>query len=99
MDHKIFYFVLGVLAAHRISLLFSKESGPFRLFQKIRKLPPPKSNARDGLQCLWCLSVYSAAIVTGYYYYLDLVNIFTAPIWWLSLSSGAIIVNQQWTKG
>lgn len=92
--------VIGALATYRLALLVSKESGPAWVFAKLRKLPPPKSSAREGLSCQWCVSVYVAALVCLVYYWIGLrMHAGSWILHWLALSSGAITINQMFTKG
>lgn len=93
-------FILAALAVYRLSLMVSKEDGPAWLFYKLRRLPPPKSSAREGLACQWCVSVYAAALVCGLLFWAGLRN--PAPLWiilWLALSAAAVVINQAFTKG
>ena len=93
-----FHLIAGGLVTFRIALLFSKEDGPAYIFRKIRRLPPPKSSARDGLSCEWCMSIWASALVAYYYYWIELITAKDWPIYWLAMSAIAIIINQQWTK-
>jgi hypothetical protein len=95
---SFFVFMLSSLATFRLALLFSKEAGPGRIFAKLRRLPPPKSSAREGLSCEWCLSVSFAAIITAALTWHGDVSIFYTPIYWLAVSAVAVVINQQWTK-
>ena len=95
---KFFYLVAGGLAAYRLSLLITKEDGPFRFLRKLRRLPSRTSSARQGLSCEWCMSVWISAAVATYLWWL---GVFPGPEWplqWLALSGVAVICNQQWTK-
>lgn len=92
-------FILAVLATYRLSLLFSKESGPARIFQKLRRVPPPRSSAREGLSCQWCMSIYSSAVVTAFLCVKGVVHPLDSPLVWLAVSAGAIVVNQAFTRG
>lgn len=94
-----FILVLGGLAAFRLALLVSKEDGPAYVFRIIRRLPPPKSSAREGLACQWCMSISASALVTTYLWHLDHLPGKEWVLYWLAISSLAIIINQQWTKG
>jgi hypothetical protein len=93
------WFIIAGLASHRLSLMFSKESGPARIFRKIRRLPSPKSSAHEGLQCLWCLSVYSSAVVTYLLHPILELEWRCLVVFWLAASSSAIVWNQAFTKG
>lgn len=94
-----FYFMLGALATYRLALMFSKESGPGRIFQRLRKAPPPRSSAREGLSCPFCLSIWFAVAITGYYIWLGLVTLPMSPVYILALSAVAVCLNQVFTKG
>lgn len=94
-----FEFILAALVVHRLSLLISKEDGPAFIFRKIRKLPPQKSSAKEGLSCQWCMSVWMSAAVTTWLWYLGRIPGIDWPIYWLALSSAGICINQAFTKG
>jgi hypothetical protein len=88
------------LACFRLSLLVSKEDGPAWVFRKLRHLPPPKSSARQGLSCIFCVSVYAASLsVAAYMARTEHPCVEPFFVWPLALSSFAIVVNQTWTKG
>lgn len=95
---NVFFLLVGGLATFRLSLLVSKEDGPAYIFRTIRRLPPPKSSAREGLSCEWCMSIWASALVTSYYCWLGIVAGREAPVYWLAMSALGIICNQQWTK-
>lgn len=96
---NFFYLLLGGLATYRLSLLISKEDGPAYIFRKLRKLPPPKSSAKDGLSCEWCMSIWMGGVVALYLYWAQFIAGKEWPLYWLAMSAIAIICNQQWTKG
>lgn len=86
------------LATFRLSLLVSKEDGPYWVFQKLRRIPPPKSSTREGLNCQWCVSVHAATLILSMFLFWN--NFWTmAFIYMLAISGAAICVNQQFTKG
>lgn len=93
-----FVFLLSCLTVFRLALMISSEKGPANIFRKLRNLPPPKSSARDGLSCEWCMSIWVSAFVTLAMWKLGFVSSPMAPLWWLSSSAGAIIIHQQWTR-
>ena len=84
---SFFYLVLGGLAAYRLALLFSKEDGPAYIFRKIRKLPPKKSAANEGLSCEWCMSIWTGALVALYFWFLGIVPGNEWPLHWLAMSA------------
>lgn len=94
-----FALALGSLVTFRLALLVSKESGPLFVFRKLRRMPEPKSSLKEGLACLYCTSVWFAAPVTAYEYYLGWISPLETPLYWLAQSSLAIFMNQTWTKG
>lgn len=96
---NFFYLLLGGLATYRLSLLISKEDGPAYVFRKLRKLPPAKSSAKEGLSCEWCMSIWMGALVAFYLWWLGIMPGNEWPLYWLALSAIGIICNQQWTKG
>lgn len=94
-----FALIIGGLVVFRLALLISKESGPMFIFRKLRKLPPDKSSTKEGLACLFCTSVWLAAPVAAYEWWLGWIPANQAPLYWLAMSSLAIFANQQFTKG
>lgn len=65
MKLSVFYFLIAVFATFRVSLLFTKESGPAKIFAKLRRTPPKKSATHDWLTCLWCFSMTASAVSCG----------------------------------
>lgn len=94
-----YWLAIAGLATFRLALLVSKEDGPAWIFRKIRRLPPPKSSAKEGLACPWCVSVWAAALMVLLLANKDSWVWVTFVLHWLAISALAIIVNQQWTKG
>lgn len=94
-----FALIVGGLVVFRLALLVSSENGPMFIFRKLRRLPEKKSSLKEGLSCLWCLSISFAAIVAAYEWWIGMFSTKELPLYWLGISSVAIIINQQWTKG
>lgn len=94
-----FALALGGLVVFRLALLVSSESGPMFIFRKLRKLPQPKSSLKEGLACIWCQSIWFSVPVTAYEWWLGWIPTNQTPLYWLAVSSVAIVINQQWTKG
>lgn len=94
----LFILLLGSLVTFRLALMFSKESGPGRIFKKLRHAAPPKSATREGLSCLHCESVWWAAPVTAFLWWLDLIPAWHTPLYWLALSGVAIILHHAFTS-
>lgn len=91
-------FTLGSLATFRLALLVSREDGPAFIFRKLRRLPPAKSATKEGLSCPLCLSFYSSALVTGFFYWLELISVWQTPLYWLSFSAAATCLHMTFTK-
>lgn len=94
-----FALAIGGLVVFRLALLVSSESGPMFIFRKLRKMPASKSSLKEGLACLWCQSLWMAVPVTAYEWWIDLIPAKLTPLYFLGISSVAIAINQQWTKG
>lgn len=97
MKISVFQFVLYALAVFRIALMVSKEDGPAWIFRKLRKVPPPRSSARQGLSCPFCVSVWAAIPMTAQAFYQPLWGELVVMV--LALSAVAVILNQAFTKG
>lgn len=92
-EHNLwFVFLLSVLAVFRLSTMFAVESGPGRIFRKLRGLPEPKSATKEGLSCSLCQSIWWSAAVVGFLYWQEVVEPAWTPIWWLAISGGAVLL-------
>lgn len=97
---KLLWFLFASFATHRLALMVTKEDGPAWVFRKLRNVPPKKSSAHAGIRCIWCGSVWASAVMC--------INLGASTltmawnewiIFWLAVSSGAIVINQAFTKG
>lgn len=91
-------FIVASLVVYRLSLMTVLESGPARIFRKLRNIPPPKSATKEGLTCLHCSSIYHSSYVTAYLWWLEYIPAWETPIYWLAFSASAIILHHQWTE-
>lgn len=89
--------IIGSLVTYRMALMISSESGPGRIFKKLRNLPPPKSATKEGLSCLHCESVWWAAPTTGFFWYLGEIPALHTPLYWLAFSGLAIVFHHAFT--
>jgi hypothetical protein len=100
MNLTFLEFLIAALATYRISLLFTKEAGPARMFSKLRRVPARKSATAEWLSCIFCFSMTASAVVLALLWWAGLRQ---HPaqwfILWCSLSAVAVIVNQTFTKG
>lgn len=90
--------VVAGLVTYRLSLMTALESGPGRIFRKMRNLPPPKSATKEGLSCLHCSSIWHAAPVTGFLWWRGYVEAWDTPLYWLALSGIAIALHHAFTE-
>jgi hypothetical protein len=59
-----FLFILGSLATFRLSHLFTKERGPFAVFERLRNaMPGGRGSAKEWLSCIFCFSLSASALV------------------------------------
>lgn len=87
-----FLFIVGCLAAFRLSELFVLDNGPFGVFKKLRNLFPEGSNLDDLLECFYCASGWFSIFVS---LLTHLALGFTLPIailWWLGIWGGAVAI-------
>lgn len=94
-----FIFTLAVLTTFRVSLMFSRESGPGYIFRTLRQRPRLRSSLREGMACLACQSIWWGAAVTIALAWMGEVPWRFALFYWLAVSAVAIVVHQTWTRG
>lgn len=74
------------LASWRIASMFVQEAGPFDIFERLRSV----TRLGGLLECVWCMSVWTAALV-----WLIWPTEAGAPIVFiLALSAGAVLVDK-----
>lgn len=93
-----FILLIGGLVTYRLALMFSEESGPWRIFKKLRHSAPPKSATREGLSCLHCESVWWAAPTTAFLWWRGEIDPWHTPLYWLAFSAIAIIAHHAFTE-
>lgn len=79
------HFIVAALAVYRLSLLISKEAGPFEIFARFRTWagvafdqysnPYATNQFAEGLLCPFCVSVWLGFCVTIYLWIAGLLNI------------------------
>jgi hypothetical protein len=92
-------FTLGGLVTFRLALMFSSESGPGRIFKKLRHAAPAKSATREGLECLHCESIWWSAPVTAFFWWQGKIGAWFTPLYWLAFSALAIVLHHAFTVG
>lgn len=99
MDNISLFIVLA-FATWRLSSLFAREDGPFRMFVEIRKFIYVRTvynlwrglfiTLNDGIHCMWCNSVWFGLILSP----LIAGNLFEWLVYGLSLSAVAILIEE-----
>lgn len=101
-------FLIYALSVFRLSVLLSDDTGPFKIFQKLRsklkkeaKTNPvvKKSDVAEGIQCRRCSGVWFAILVTifvyGREYLIDWVaTLGNAVLVCFALSGAALIMHR-----
>lgn len=97
-------FVILVMATWRISSLLVKETGPFKIFSRLRELTGIRHDENDNifmvpdnlfagiLSCVWCCSVWAGIGMTVLYIIYP-PSIYGALA--LALSASAIVVEKK----
>lgn len=97
------------LATWRLASLLYDEEGPWQVFNRVRGLfgikhdedgpvKYPSTLFGDIFQCFWCVSLYTAAIMSAF------VTLYTGLDWqewvllWLASSTGAIVIEQRFVR-
>ncbi len=61
---SVFPFIILSLAVYRLTVLISRDGGPFNVFMELRKI-----DSLSVLRCPYCSSIWISAFVNvGYYY-------------------------------
>src|SRR5262245_52224332 len=91
MDHPDQWLVLicAPLATYRLSMLIAVEKGPARLLARLRRLPPPRSSAREGLSCPHCVGMRVAVVVAVAVIRWPDLSLWLLPWLWLALAGAS----------
>ena len=63
MVNLLLIVFLAALATFRLSRLVADETGPWRIFEKLRDATPEGSNLREGINCIMCVSVWISLLI------------------------------------
>lgn len=85
-------YLLSVAATFRLSTMFAAESGPGRIFRKLRRLPAKGSATKEGVSCVLCWSIWFAGGITAFLWWREMVPALWTPLWWLAVSGGAVLL-------
>ena len=61
----VFQFIIGALATFRLTVLVSRDAGPFHVFSKLRSL----DKGTSVLKCPYCSSVWLAGFICLLFYF------------------------------
>src|SRR5947207_14119151 len=94
-----FSFILGSLATFRLSHLFTKERGPFAVFERLRNaMPGGRGSAKEWLGCIFCFPLSARALVCLILWCGGLnLNWTEWGLHWLAFRAVALIINQGLT--
>ena len=91
-------FLLASLASYRLALMFSKELGPCRIFERIRALPKSGGCWSKGISCFMCESVWWSATITFWLWVIGVVPFSITIMYWMSVSGMAVLINEKGPK-
>lgn len=80
-------FMIGALVTYRLCRMLTLESGPGRIFKKLRAAPTKGSATQEGLSCPHCSGVWYAALVTAFFVWRDNIHLVESPLYWLAFSA------------
>lgn len=56
------YFIIGCLATYRLTVLFARDAGPFRVFSRLR-------SRSQLVACPYCVSIWLGAFIEAAFYF------------------------------
>lgn len=89
-----FLFLLSSLACFRLSRLISDD----KIFDWLRRIPPPKSRAKQLVTCPFCVSFYIASAITLSQAFEQRVEWELAPLWMAAVWGASVLLNQAFVK-
>lgn len=93
----VIVLILAALATYRLSRLIADEEGPWSVFSRLRDLTPEGTNARRGVECIMCVSVWAAAPVALWLGLIGDIPWRLAPLVWLALSAVTVLI-RKWEQ-
>lgn len=91
----VFEFVVAALACFRVTVLISRDAGPYRIFAKLRK----NDRYSKLLRCPYCVSMWIAAfIVAGFWACGTRLNPVMTACMVFALSGIAIILDRSFSS-
>jgi len=92
-----FIFAIAALAVYRLAKMIAEETGPFKMFTRLRESTPEGSNLREGIQCIFCVSMWIAfpvAVLVGLF---GPIEPWLIPLLWPALSSVTVLI-RRWEQ-
>lgn len=90
--NDLILLVLCSLAVFRLTELVAFDEGPFGVFRRIRNLFPQDSLIDQMLECPYCGSVWWSLILSFFLLWIGAIQQWSAPVWWLAIAGGAIVI-------
>lgn len=102
MTPSPYEFILCALAVFRLAHMIAEESGPMRVFRKLRAAPKKGTSLREGVACPYCWSLWLATIIVTFLFALPHLPAWAIATGWfivtmLALSGAAILFHQAFT--
>lgn len=91
------WLVVAAFATYYPALVIAREDGPFGVFDRLRM----RWNAGylgEGIRCPVCLSAYTAIPWAALLVWRLALDSWLAPIVWLGLAGGAVVLHKVWLR-
>lgn len=92
------FFVISAFATFRLSLMFAKETGPCRIFERFRALFTEGGCWHKGVTCVLCETVWWAGLITAWLVAISVVPWQLSLIYWLGMSGLSVIFYEYGPK-
>jgi hypothetical protein len=96
-------FIIGAAAVWRLTSLLVREGGPGDIFARLRDVVGVTYDEYSicrgrgvlaAFCCIWCMSIWVAAPVAGYFVSAYHYSVLEGLAIWLALSTGAILIDK-----
>ena len=98
MVNLLLIVFLAALATFRLSRLVADETGPWRIFEKLRDATPEGSNLREGINYIMCVSVWISLLIAWWLWWHGTFQTWLLPVVWLALSAGTVLLRKWEAK-
>jgi hypothetical protein len=90
--------LLSAFATFRLSIMFAKETGPCRMFERIRARFDSSGCWHKGISCVLCETVWWSGIITLWLLVSGFLPWQLTGVFWLGVSGIAVIINEHGPK-